>query len=181
MRIEYPELAKVPEFIALSSLNELKFVWYYGNRTSPYFKVKTGERPKIMACINQAFKTNPLSDPDYAKYAEGNFPPKIKEAIAVMEMYNPSARLRARIAIENIFNNLEASLEITKEMREEMDRDLDQKKKYLELSIKVSESLPTVVAQLEEGYGIRTSSFFGGEGKGMSVMDHLHTVDNGKN
>ena len=179
MKIEYPELAQVPEFNALANIQELKFVWYYANRTSPYFTAKKGETIRIKSCINKAFGRSQDVE-DYKKYLEGNFPPKIKEAIAKMESYNPSARLRARIAIENIFDNLEASLQVTDEMQTEMDKDLDQKKKYIDLSIKVSESLPTVVAQLEEGYGIRTSSFFNGDGKGMSMMDHLHTMDNNK-
>ena len=180
MRIEYPELVKVEEFNALSSIQELKFVWYYANRTSPLFTPRRGDVVKIKACIKTAFKGKPLTESDYKKYIEGNFPPKIKDAIAVMERYNPSARIRARIAIESIFNNLEASLELDEDMEESMNGDIDQKKKYIDLCVKVSETLPTIVAQLEEGYGIRTSSFFSGDGKGMSVMDMLHTTDNGK-
>ena len=177
MRIEYPELAKVPEFNALGSIQELKFVWYYSNRTSPFFTAKKGQQTKIKACIKQAFKGRPMETADYKKYLEGNFPPKIKDAMAVMESFNPSARVRARIAIESIFNNLEASLELGEDMMKSMADDIDQKKKYIDLSIKVSESLPIIIAQLEEGYGIRTSSFFSGDDTGMTIMDHLHTMD----
>jgi len=33
---------------------------------------------------------------------------------------------------------------------------MEEKKKYADLSIKISESLPTIVKQLETGFGIRT-------------------------
>ena len=178
MKIEYPELAKEPAFDKLNT-NELMFVWYYANRTSSYFTVKTGEIPKVKACIRKAYSGvgNRLKEPEYRKYLEGNFPEKIKDAIVVMNEYNPSARVRARIAIENIFNNLVESLELDDGMRKAMESDIDEKKKYIDLSMKVSDSLPKVIEQLEEGYGIRTSSFFSGEGGKMSVMDHLHSVD----
>lgn len=178
MKIEYPELAKISEFSALN-LGELKFVWYYANRTSPYFTAKNGDLNKIKNCIGRSFSgaQKRLSTTEYGRYLEGNFPEKIKNAISVMEAYNPSARTRAKIAIENIFDNLVASLDLDDEMRKSVEKDIDEKKKYIDLSMKVSESLPTVIAQLEEGYGIRTSSFFNGDGGKMSVMDHLHTID----
>lgn len=176
MRIEYPELLREPAFNDLS-VSEMKFVWYYANRTSPIFTPTRGETLKIKACIKTAFRGHPsLSASEYYKYVEANFPEKIKKAISVMEVYNPSARIRSRFAIERIFNNLELSLELNEEMMKEMDKDLDQKKKYIDLSVKVAETLPSIVAQLEEGYGIRTSSFFNGESKGMSTMDILHTT-----
>lgn len=182
IKIEYPELAKEPSINVLT-LTEFRFVWYYGNRTSPFFTSTTGEINKIKACIKQSFSiasgNRPLERKEYERYLNGTFPSKIKEAITVMNAYNPTARLRAKIAVENIFNNLQASLEVTDDMRKQMEEDLDLKKKYIELSIKVSESLPLIIAQLEEGYGIRTSSFFGDNGKGMSVMDLLHTADSG--
>ena len=157
MKIEYPELEKEPAFKGLTT-TEMKFVWYYGNRTSPYFTHANGEINKVKCCIKMSFKASaggePLPEKDYRRYLESNFPEKIKDAISAMGSYNPSARLRARFAIENAFSNLVTSLDITDKMKEEMDNDIDLRKKYIELSIKVTESLPLVTAQLEEGYGI---------------------------
>ena len=152
MKIEYPELEKEPAFRGLST-TEMKFVWYYGNRTSPYFTPTNGELSKVKYCIKMSFKTSaggkPLPEKDYRRYLESNFPEKIKDAITAMNSYNPSARLRARFAIENAISNLVTSLDVTDEMKEEMEGDIDLRKKYIELSIKVTESLPLVTAQLE--------------------------------
>lgn len=177
MKIEYPELAQVTEFSALGNANDLRFVWYYANRTSHLFTAKNGESNKTRACIKAAFRGDRLPDDVYKRYLEGNFPQKIKDAIAVMNLYNPSARIRAKMAIESVFDNLVGSLELDETMRKSVEGDLDEKKKYVELSIKVAENLPKVVAQVEEGYGIKTSSFFGGDGKGPTVMDVLHSTN----
>ena len=178
LRIEYPELARINEFGELKT-KELKFVWYYANRTSPFYTATRGDRTKILSCIRNSFG-NSFKDEDsveYNKYLKGNFPPKIREAIERMERFNPGARVRAKMSIEMVFDNLEKSMFVDEEMEDKMREDIDLRKKYIELSIKVSESMPTIVAQMEEGFGIRTSKSFESGDRAPTMMDMLHMED----
>lgn len=178
MRVEYPELAKIEEFRGLKT-KELKFVWYYANRTSPLYLPTKGERGRILACIKYGFNvdvTREITD-ELSKYLSGNFPEKIKNAIERMERFNPSARLRAKMAVEKIFDNLEASLILDEETKEEMSKDLEMKKKYIELSVKVAENISSVVEQMEQGFGVKGYGGYEKGDKGPSLMDTLHMED----
>ena len=56
---------------------------------------------------------------------------------------------------------------------EEME--LNNKKDYVALAIKISESLPSIVRQLEEGFGVTYGTKSNtGNNKGPSLMDKLH-------
>ena len=177
MKIEYPELRDVKEFMELKTA-EFKFVWYYGNRTSPYFEFATGDRNKIIACMTEAFGRNfDKNSEDNRRYLSGNFPPKIKGAIERMSRYSPSARLRAKMAAEKVFNILEKSLVVDESMQKLIDEDLEVKKKFLDLSVKVTESMPDVVSQIEEGFGIRAYQKKGGKERKPPLMDELHMED----
>lgn len=179
LRIEYPELSKVREFSELNT-KELKFVWYYANRTSPYYTATKGDRTKILGCIKNSFG-NSLKEKntgEYNKYVSGNFPQKIRIAIDKMERFNPTARLRAKMAVEKIFDNIESSVDIDEDVKEKMRDDLELRKKYVELSIKVSENIPNIVAQMEESFGIKSFGKYDSGAKAPTVMDALHMEDN---
>jgi len=178
LRIEYPELANINEFSELKT-KELKFVWFYANRTSPYYTAKGGDRNKILGCIRNSFGNSYKEDDpaEYSKYLRGNFPPKIREAIERMERFNPTARARAKIAIETVFSNLEQSMFMDEEMEAKMKEDIELRKKYVELSIKIADNMQNVVAQMEEGFGIRASGSFDRGDKGPTIMDMLHMED----
>ena len=175
IRIEYPELAEVEEFADLKTA-ELLFVWYYANRSSPFYYVKN-DRHKISNCIYHSFGKE-LTKEDKGKYQSRNFPQKIRDAIERMEHYNPSVRLKAKLTIERIFLNLQNMTEVSKEMKEDMDSDLALRKQYVELSTKVAQDIPGIVRQLEEGFGIKAvRKTDGKDGKRPSIMDVLHTED----
>ncbi len=176
MKIEYPELRDVKEFMELKKA-EFEFVWYYGNRTSPFFDIASGERNKRLACVEKAFGKKDKDSDWYKKYLSGNFPPKIKAGIEKMGRYSPSARMRAKMAAENVLDTLEESLNVSEEMKDEMKKDLEMKRKYIDLSIKVIESMPNVVSQIEDGFGIRAFEKKGGKDKQPTLMDVLHSED----
>jgi len=176
MKIEYPELREVKEFVELKTA-EFKFVWYYGSRTSPFFDVVSGERNKRLICTEKAFGKKDRDADWYKKYLSGNFPSKIKAAIERMGRYSPSARLRAKMAAENVLDTLEESLEISKEMKDEMEKDFEMKRKHIDLSIKVIESMPNIVSQIEDGFGIRAFEKKGSKERQPTLMDVLHGED----
>jgi len=147
---EYPELAQIPEFANITN-KHLLFVWYYANYTSPFYHV-ANEKERIKKSLSES-NYSP-GDKDYANLINGDFHQPIRDAINKMRNFNPSARFRAKMNIEKIFNNLEKLLDIPEKNLSTMD--MEEKKKYADLSIKISESLPTIVKQLETGFGIRT-------------------------
>ena len=175
MRIDYPELAEIKEFASLKT-KEMKFVWYYANRTSQYFNSTKGERNKVLACIYYSFGDS-ITDEEKSRYITGNFPQKIKAAIEKMEHFDPSARLKAKMAIEQIFLNLQQMIEIDDDMKNKIKEDLAMRKQYVELSTKVASDLPAIVRQMEEGFGLRESASVSKDGRGPTMMDILHMED----
>lgn len=172
LKVEYPELADVEEFDSLTS-SELKFVWLYSNRTSPHYEDKNFVR-KINKCVKDSFGR--LDSETLKRYQSGSFPHKIKVAAKKMEQYNPTLRLQAKLGVEKIFNNLQKLIDVSEEELKVME--LSSKKDYVALAIKVSESLPNIVSQLESGFGIDSGvAKKKSSDKGPSIMDRLHMED----
>jgi len=170
LSIEYPELAGISEFAELNT-SDLKFVWYYSNRTSPHYSDNNQTR-KISKCIRESYG-NSLDEDVKAKFLSSNFPHKLKQAMKRMETFNPSLRLKAKLSVERIFDNLQRLVDIEEGDLEDME--LNNKKDYVALAIKISESLPSIVRQLEEGFGVTYGTKSNtGNNKGPSLMDKLH-------
>lgn len=171
MRIEYPELNDIPEFEGLSG-TELKFVWYWSNRTSPYCGMKN-IKFKTTKCISASFGDGAKKE-QYSRYMANSFPEKIRIAMDRMERFSPSTRLRAKLTIEKIFENLEKITEIT----EEDFMDLQSRKEYANLAVTVTKNMGDMVKQMENAFGVKYSGKEEGDNtKGPTMMDRLHMED----
>ncbi len=174
MKMEYPELDDIKEFTKLSG-GEMRFVWYWANRTSPFYGNKN-KKIKAQSCINASFK-NGLHGNEYKRYMSGNFPDILRVAMEKMESYSPSIRMQAKMAIEKIFQNLQT----ISDMRTEDLIDLQSRKDYATLAVTVSKNMGDVVRQMENAYGVSYHSTEAEEkvsaDKGPTMMDRLHMED----
>lgn len=171
MRIEYPELNDIPEFEKLKG-TELKFVWYYSNRTSPYYTIRN-PKMKVLKCMELAFGGNISSDMN-SRYQAGNFPEYIRIAMDRMQRFSPSTRLRAKITIEKIFENLEKITELNHEDLV----DLQSRKEYANLAVTVTKNMGDIVKQMENAFGVKYHNQEEEKEKGPTIMDRLHMEDN---
>lgn len=146
LRVEYPELGSAEEFKELSA-NEMKFVWYYSNQTSPYIHMPYRER--VLKCLE--ILKDELSGTQLEDYSKLNFPPTISTAIEHMGKYNPNLRVKAKNITEAIFKNIKKIVSIEAEDIP----DMEEKKKYIAISMDVIRNMPELINQMEQGYGVR--------------------------
>jgi len=146
IRTEYPELGQAEEFKELSG-NEMKFVWYYSNQTSPYIHLPYKER--VLKCLE--ILKDELSGTQLEDYAKLDFPPTISAAIEHMSKYNPELRVKANNINETIFKNIKKIVSIDAEDIP----DMEEKKKYIAISMDVIRHMPELINQMEQGYGVR--------------------------
>jgi hypothetical protein len=146
LRVTYPELADVAEFKPLSS-SEMLFVYYFACESSPYIRMEPKNR--ILKSLEHIKKS--VSGSQIADYSKGDFPDKIKAAIDRMLRYDVSARMEARSITEMVFKNVKELINIDLNTL----GDIDQKKRYVDMAGAVTRLLPSIVSQLENGYGIR--------------------------
>lgn len=172
LRLDYPELFEYSAFEELTP-KEVLFVWYFGNRTSPYYLI-TDKKKKLDLCIKASFGY--LSDDDYYYYSNGKMPPQISIAIEQMQKFNPSYRLRAKMGIEKIFNIVEDFIGSLSNIT-----DVDEIKKASDVLLDIAGKMESVVKQLEQGYGIKTVSAKAlkeEKGKKPTAMDIINSDDN---
>lgn len=148
LKVEYPELAKTPEFIDLTD-KELRFVWYYSNPTSPIAGKQ--KKAKLIESINMAF--NGQIDEDLKlKLVNGKIPDYLNAAIERMKLVSTSIRTQAKLYLNQAFDNIQKIIHIDPEILEGLD--YSQKKHYLELMLKVQDELPKLVDKIERGFSV---------------------------
>lgn len=145
---EYPELAKIPEFIDLTD-KELRFVWYYSNPTSPI--IEKSKKNRLIESINMAFNGK-IEDDLKLKLVNGKIPDYLNAAIDRMKLVSASTRTQAKIYLNQAFDNIQKLIHIDPEILEGMD--YSQKKHYLELMLKVQDELPKLVDKIERGFSV---------------------------
>jgi hypothetical protein len=175
---QYPELAQVKEFKAISG-DDLVFAWYLGNQSSPIdpdwedaIKFKTA----ASYAIKEASKRQ--------KYASGDIPENVKEAIEKMKAYSPEARMVAKRMIQTMFQNFQKLVDVnpaefvTKEyggdgevIKEETD--WTGRKQYIDSCSTISKTLPALLDQLEKGFGIEEKEVTGGK----KSIDKFHQIN----
>lgn len=145
--VEYPELKEYPEIAALTR-NDYIFVWNWANKTSPHSKVRDS-RERARRCYKLAY--GDTHDGRHERFLGGDFPNNILEAIKIMEKFNPTNRAKAKTMAEKIFDTWKKIAE--RDMSKVTD--LNELKQYAEITMKIQEGLPSLVRQLENGFGIR--------------------------
>lgn len=152
---EYQELSKIEEFKDLNP-SEVRFCWLVGNRTSPIFKLKRGERIKtaLRTVWGEHYASNPKIKELAKATGENDIPDDVLKGIYKMNTFNPGYRLKAKLMGEYIFEKLNELIVLDPSSMSMMDT--DEKKKYADFVIKVSSELQGMVDRLENAYGIKT-------------------------
>ena len=139
---DYPELRKIEDFKNLSE-EELRFVFYFYSQSSPFFK--NSRQDRIIKSIDIAFSGKLIT------FNQREIPPHIETAGQRMAKFNVALRTQADIVVRQMFYNIKAVSSIPE--KQVMSMDVGEKKQYVEMSLKVSETLPNLVKLLEEGFG----------------------------
>lgn len=153
LREDYPELKKIKEFANLDG-QDLKFVWFYANPTSPIArKHKKNKLLRVKLAMANAYG-NDFEDKDPKKFREfrdHNFPNTILVAIDKMRTFSLSYRSHARVAMEKAYGNILSIAETPLDKIE----DISDKKNYTNTVKEISNVIPKILSQLESGFGIR--------------------------
>lgn len=176
LRKTYPELSDHAEFKKISK-EELLFVWYISNKSSPIDPLWL-ESTKYATAASIAFKNNPKKREDFANQQISE---DVKVAMKKMATFNPKARAIAKRMIQSVFLNLQkiANVDINNFVTEEEGKDGEKVKKidwtarkqYVDMSQKISEMAPQLVKQMEEGFGIEIKKK---DEEGMKAIDKFH-------
>ncbi len=89
---EYRELDDHEEFRSLSSA-ELVFVWWFAVRCSPIIELP--EEKRVLVACDKAFKSKGQAEARKIEYGTLRFPDHIKNAIKVMDRFDPGGRITA--------------------------------------------------------------------------------------
>lgn len=165
---EYPELANYEEFKPLTR-EEMRLVWYYANQTSPFYDTSPMQT-KISKCFDAAWG-NLAKESEKVRYLSGNFPAIVQMAINRMRMFNPEKRSRSLMMLEKVFADYEEIITNFKPKAKEGDKpvSLDKVKEYVDLTTKITAQLPTLVQELEEGFGVKKK--IDGKSTALSIFD----------
>lgn len=152
LRIDYPELMDIPEFMDLDSPSDLIFVWWYANRTSPIIKMERSQR--WLEAAKKAYGARGVERGDVKAMMAGKIPDKIKAAIEIMAKFNPHIRLRAKFADMAAFDEINDMMSISEEEKKEVMKDADLMKKRTDFLFSASQRQPELIARIERGYGV---------------------------
>jgi hypothetical protein len=144
------------------------------------------KRKRVEECMKKTFLVNPnkpsIQLKDKESYLNGKFPDRMQSAIDVMSKFRIGPRIRAKMAAEKGFENLEKIINIdaddlTNFHNKDGDVDFAKKKNYVDI-VKASVGLfPELISQIEDGFGVTSKKAtekidegFDGE----SFMDSFH-------
>lgn len=150
MRVEYPELLDIEEFVGMSN-NDIKFCWFEGCRSSPFHGMESSKR--TMMSIKAAYGENFFEDRKAILINKGEVPDDIVMGINKMKVFQPGIRHRANVVVNKMFKNLERMVEIEDETFLAMEQ--DEKKQYISMCKDISATLPTMISQLEIGFSVK--------------------------
>lgn len=159
----YPELSNEPIFKNLA-LEDLNFVWYVGNQSSPIDE-DIEERTKYQMAANVCIKT---SETKRKQFSNGDLSDDVKRAIVKMRTYSPDARMLAKKMAQQAFYKFKELLQVDvekdfvrivktgkgEEAVEIEEIDWSGRKSYVDSATKIIQELPELVKKIEEGFGI---------------------------
>lgn len=157
LRFDYPELAAVPQFKSLRK-GEFLFVWCYACKSSPYYDLKLTDQEIIKMCAEHA-ELNLTDGVKKANFMSGIFPDNIREAIPIMNSYEPNIRMLLKIeAAKDILDIKKlTSLQLDDEGNNSQfynvagEVDFTKKKNYMLMIEKKDEMLPKLMSKSELG------------------------------
>lgn len=161
----YPELANEQAFKDIP-LEDLNFAWYVGNPSSP-IDPEWEDMIKYKTAAAVCFSNN---DTKRKLYGSGEIPDAVRQAIEKMQKYSPQARMVAKRMTQKMFEKLEQMVDVdmeefvtVRDIKDPADpsqkiqvREIDWtgRKQYVDSMAKISETLPTLIKQIEEGFGM---------------------------
>lgn len=169
---EYPELADIDEFRDLQE-EELLFSYYMGCPASPYFhnEKKDDIKGKRTVCFTKAFGKNDTQLK--TKYINGRYPEAVRVAIDRFEKFRPTARMRAKNMIDQMFTNLEAMVSLKDDEVKLLEP--DEMAKYVNLSQKAMDMMPKLLRMKELGFGVSQSGSPTEDDNGETLLDKALT------
>lgn len=173
MVLEYPELQGIDEFKILSD-SELRFVWHYACKHSPYYHIDN-ETQKIDMCVQASYKQLPAIT-ELKQFYAGQFPDSIRMAMARMAKFVTSDRNRARGIVEKIFDTFEKIIDTASE-DEELLKTPAKQSAYIDNASKISGELPVLIKMKEEGFGYKQRKGKA-DGKQPTLMDMAMKEEN---
>lgn len=160
LKYDYPELSKVEEFKSLNT-NDLLFVWYFACEVSPLMKEHPADSKRVKEALKEAYKNKAVDSSKRANFEALNFPEKIKTAINKMSSYRVGPRIRAKLMVEKIMKTYEDIVDVdvkTYFLSKEGEVDFTKKKAYVDATSTISKNMPTLISQLESGFGVSEES-----------------------
>lgn len=172
MKLEYPELNDIPEFSTLSD-GELRYVWFFSNRQSPYYAMQD-KSEKVNMCLSVSYKDMP-SLVEIKQFIKGDYPASMRIAMDRMEKFAINDRYRAKTMVDTIFDTYE-SIITDNSFKEALDT--PQKiTAYIENGKKIREELPELIKMKEEGFGYKKKKG-SADGKQPTLMDRAMKEEN---
>lgn len=184
LKVDYPELSEYEE-LAVLRMNELLFVWYYACKTSPYFNDdKSSEREIVEKCL-EASKLR-FDDPaQKERYLSLNFPEKIQAAITVMNSFEPSVRILAKLSAVKAMNDVKKMVSIKLDengnhpqfLNKDGEIDSQKKKNHMSMILTSQKEMADLIARSERGYGITSKKASGNKNldeAGYTFMESYH-------
>lgn len=165
LKRQYPELLLIKEFSALGA-RDLLFVWWLSNPTSPIVLLRgEDEHTKRTLAIKQVYGKTITGD-KLDSFTSGNFPEKIKLAIERMRLVEPGIRAKAKMMTMKMMENFEKMVEVDMDDFDTIvkepgtgkiisrETNFTARNNYINSCAKISETLPNLIKQSEEGFGI---------------------------
>lgn len=169
----YKDLNDKIKHLSLSS-EDVLFAWYMGCESSPIDPEWTDKVRRTSSALSA------IKDERKRKaYGDGEIPVKVKEAIEVFKTFSPDARMKAKRMVQTIMHKWEEMVNVDvateflitkkdKEGNETIEVDWTGRKQYIDSTAKISDSLPSLLAQLESGFGIKEQE------QGKKMIDKFH-------
>lgn len=164
-RHRYPELERTDEFSRLSP-KQLIFVWWYANATSDLVLYVNDEYDRVKEALIKSGYTP--SKTEREAMLDLRFNSDIAVAIKKMSNYDPGARFKAFLMIKKIYDQYQSIIDMgisafevemtTGKGDDKVTTKETDYKKYVDVTSKIAEAMPGLLAKMEEGFAIVTIS-----------------------
>jgi len=184
LKIDYPELNDYEELKALDR-KSLWFVWLYACKSSPYFDIdKKSEREIVELCVNTCGMR--FDDPaKREKFLDRNFPEKIQAAIPIMNSFEPSVRMLAKLSAIRSLENVKKMTSLTLDehgnhvqfLDKDGNIDFNKKKQYMSMVMDKEKKIGEIIQKAEQGYGLSIAKKGGNKNlddNGWTFLETFH-------
>lgn len=162
-RHRYPELERTEEFSRLSP-KQLIFVWWYANPTSDLVLYISDEYERVQEALSKSGYVPNKTEKE--AMLDLRFNSDIAVAIKKMSNYDPGARFKAFLMIKKIYDQYQSIIDMGIKAFEvetvtgrgeaqSVTKETDYKK-YVDVTSKIAEAMPGLLAKMEEGFAIVT-------------------------